>query len=66
MPSPISSRRVVVVSFLVDVLDVVTNLVVAVLTGSAVVFAEMAQGLADSLGSARGTTSSRSAPDSVR
>lgn len=52
MPSPISSRRVVVVSFLVDVLDVVTNLVVAVLTGSAVVFAEMAQGLADSLGSA--------------
>ena len=52
MPSPVSSRRVVVVSFLVDVLDVVTNLVVAILTGSAVVFAEMAQGLADSLGSA--------------
>jgi cation diffusion facilitator family transporter len=40
------------VSFLVDVLDVVTNLVVALLTGSAVVFAEMAQGLADSAGSA--------------
>ena len=36
MPSGISSRRVVVVSFLVDVLDVVTNLVVAILTGSAV------------------------------
>ena len=52
MPAPISSRRVVVVSFLVDVLDVVTNLVVALLTGSAVVFAEMAQGLADSVGSA--------------
>jgi len=43
---------VLVVSFLVDVLDVVTNLVVALLTGSAVVFAEMAQGIADSLGSA--------------
>lgn len=52
MPARISSRRVVVVSFLVDLLDVVTNLVVALLTGSAVVFAEMAQGLADSLGSA--------------
>lgn len=39
-------------SFWVDVLDVVTNLVVMLLTGSAVVFAEMAQGLADSLGSA--------------
>jgi len=52
MRSRISSRRVVLVSFLVDVLDVVTNLVVALLTGSAVVFAEMAQGLADSLGSA--------------
>ncbi len=52
MAARISSRRVVVVSFLVDVLDIVTNLVVALLTGSAVVFAEMAQGLADSLGSA--------------
>jgi cation diffusion facilitator family transporter len=47
-----SSRRVLVVSFLVDVFDVVSNLVVALLTGSAVVFAEMAQGLADSTGSA--------------
>ncbi len=44
-------RRVVVVSFFVDLLDVVTNLVVAILTGSAVVFGEMAQGLADSIGS---------------
>jgi cation diffusion facilitator family transporter len=52
MAHPISSRRVLLVSFLVDLLDVVTNLVVALLTGSAVVFAEMAQGLADSLGSA--------------
>lgn len=47
-----SSRRVLTVSFLVDVFDVVSNLVVALLTGSAVVFAEMAQGLADSTGSA--------------
>lgn len=47
----ISTGRVVTVSFLVDVLDIVTNLVVALLTGSAVVFAEMAQGAADSLGS---------------
>jgi len=47
-----SSRRVLLVSFLVDVFDVVSNLVVALLTGSAVVFAEMAQGLADSAGSA--------------
>ena len=47
-----SSRRVLTVSFLVDVFDVVSNLVVAILTGSAVVFSEMAQGLADSTGSA--------------
>lgn len=46
-----SRRRVVVVSFLVDLFDVVTNLVVALITGSAVVFAEMAQGVADSVGS---------------
>ena len=51
MASPISSRRVLVVSFLVDLLDVATNLAVAVITGSAVVFAEMAQGIADSIGS---------------
>jgi cation diffusion facilitator family transporter len=49
VPSP---RRVVVVSLLVDLIDVATNLVVALLTGSAVVFAEMAQGIADSFGSA--------------
>jgi len=52
MRAPISSRRVLLVSFIVDVFDVVSNLVVALLTGSAVVFAEMAQGLADSTGSA--------------
>jgi cation diffusion facilitator family transporter len=52
MAAPISSRRVLVVSFLVDLFDVGSNLVVALLTGSAVVFAEMAQGIADSTGSA--------------
>ncbi len=51
MTTTISSRRVVVVSFLVDLLDVITNLVVAILTGSAVIFGEMAQGIADSIGS---------------
>lgn len=52
MGTNVSSRRVLIVSFLVNVFDVVSNLVVAVLTGSAVVFAQMAQGLADSTGSA--------------
>lgn len=52
MNKAISSRRVLTVSFVVDLFDVVSNLVVALLTGSAVVFAEMAQGLADSTGSA--------------
>jgi cation diffusion facilitator family transporter len=52
MAKPVSSRRVLLVSLLVDVFDVVSNLVVAWLTGSAVVFSEMAQGLADSTGSA--------------
>ena len=49
-PAP-STRRVLAVSFAVDVLDVLTNLVVALLTGSAVIFAEMAQGVADAFGS---------------
>ena len=40
-----SQRRVVLVSFLVNLLDIGTNLVVAALTGSAVIFAEMARGL---------------------
>ncbi len=52
MTKTISARKVVVVSFLVDVLDVVTNLIVALITGSAVIFGEMAQGIADSIGSA--------------
>ena len=52
MASQISSRRVLTVSFLVDVFDVLSNLIVSIYTGSAVVFSEMAQGLADSSGSA--------------
>lgn len=50
-PAP-SSRRVLATSLIVNVLDVLMNLVVALLTGSAVVFAEMAKGLADASGSA--------------
>lgn len=50
-PASITTRRVVTVSLLVDVLDVLTCLVVAWLTHSAVVFAEMAQGVADVIGS---------------
>lgn len=46
-----SARRVVAVSLAVNLLDVVTNAVVAWLTGSAVIFSEMAKGLADALGS---------------
>lgn len=48
---PPSARRVVAVSLAVDLLDIVSNLVVATLTGSAVIFAEMAQGIADAIGS---------------
>lgn len=52
MSANVSARRVLLVSFLVNVFDVVSNLVVMLITGSAVVFAAMAQGLADSTGSA--------------
>ncbi|MHC4845589.1 MAG: cation diffusion facilitator family transporter [Planctomycetota bacterium] len=51
MSPSISTRRVVTISLLVDILDVVSCLVVALVTGSAAVFAEMAQGLADVVGS---------------
>lgn len=47
----ISTKRVITVSFIVDLFDIVSNLIVAILTGSAVIFAEMIQGVADSLGS---------------
>jgi cation diffusion facilitator family transporter len=49
--APPSTRRVLTVSFLVDLTDVATSLVVVLLTGSAVVFAELAQGVADVAGS---------------
>ncbi|MDQ2090653.1 cation diffusion facilitator family transporter [Marimonas arenosa] len=52
MAKKITQRKVVLVSFLVNLLDVITNLVVALVTGSAVVFGQMAQGLGDGVGSA--------------
>jgi cation diffusion facilitator family transporter len=51
MAGLITTRRVVATSLLVDLFDIVSNLVVALLTDSAVIFAEMAQGLADATGS---------------
>ena len=52
MKKDLPARRVIMVSFVVDLLDILTNLIVALVTGSAVVFSEMAQGVADSIGSA--------------
>jgi cation diffusion facilitator family transporter len=43
----ISTKRVLITSFLVDSLDVLINIVIAVITGSTVMFAEALQGLAD-------------------
>lgn len=43
----VSERRVLITTFLVDLLDVAINLVVAILTGSVVLLAEFFQGLAD-------------------
>jgi divalent metal cation (Fe/Co/Zn/Cd) transporter len=43
----ISERRVLVTTFLVDLLDVALNLSVAILTGSVVMLSEFFQGLAD-------------------
>lgn len=51
MSRKISTKRIVIVSFLVDLFDILSNFVVAILTGSAVIFAEMIQGVTDSLGS---------------
>jgi cation diffusion facilitator family transporter len=65
-PGAVTTRQVVTVSLSVDILDVITNFVVAMITGSAVVFAEMAQGLADACGSAFlliGDVRSRRPPD---
>jgi cation diffusion facilitator family transporter len=43
----ISTTRALLTSFVVDAIDVVTNTVVAIITGSAVMLAEALQGLAD-------------------
>lgn len=45
--SAITTKRALVTSFLVDLLDVVMNFVVAAITGSAVMIAEAMEGLAD-------------------
>ena len=45
--STISTRRALVTSFLVDISDFVLNLTIAIVTGSAVMFAETMQGFAD-------------------
>jgi cation diffusion facilitator family transporter len=45
--SKISERRVIVTTFVVDLLDVALNLTVAILTGSVVMLSEFFQGLAD-------------------
>lgn len=52
MPTPVTTRRVVVTSLLVDLFDIVSNMFVTIFTNSAVIFAEMAQGIADGTGSA--------------
>lgn len=51
MSNPITTRRVVITSLMVDLFDIASNLVVTLITNSAVVFAEMAQGIADATGS---------------
>lgn len=43
----VSEKRVLVTTFVVDLLDVAVNLVVAIITGSVVMLAEFFQGLAD-------------------
>jgi len=51
MPSKLTAKRVVLISVLVDVSDIVVNLAVALLSGSVVVLAEFFQGLADFISS---------------
>ncbi|KKR74572.1 MAG: Cation diffusion facilitator family transporter, partial [Candidatus Curtissbacteria bacterium GW2011_GWD1_40_8] len=43
----ISAKKVLVTSFLVDLLDIAMNLAVAIITGSVVMLAELLQGIAD-------------------
>lgn len=47
----ISTKKVIIISFVVDILDIFSNLTVSILTGSAVIFSEFVQGVADSVGS---------------
>ncbi|HKX24108.1 MAG TPA: cation diffusion facilitator family transporter [Candidatus Saccharimonadales bacterium] len=47
MSASVSTKRALVTSFLVDLLDVVMNFTVAAITGSAVMIAEAMEGLAD-------------------
>lgn len=47
-----TTRRVLLISLAVDFIDIVTNLVVVLLTGSAVIFAELLQGVIDFIGTA--------------
>ncbi len=61
MSATITTRRVVVTSLLVDLFDIVSNLVVALITSSAVVFAEMAPLV---IPNAVGIISGRTAPQS--
>lgn len=43
----LTAKRVIVTSFLVDVLDIILNLTVVVITGSVVMFTELLEGIAD-------------------
>jgi divalent metal cation (Fe/Co/Zn/Cd) transporter len=47
----LSTKRVILTSFFVDLIDVVIGLIVAVLTGSVVLLAELFQGISDLLSS---------------
>ncbi len=46
-PASISAKRVVVTSFIVDLIDIVLSLIVTVLSGSVVMLAQALQGVAD-------------------
>ena len=51
MGTKISARRVILTSFFVDLLDIVINVAVALLTGSVVMIAELFQAIADLISS---------------
>ena len=46
-----STKKIVLTSFVVNTIDVIINLVVAIMTGSAIIFAETVHGIVDSIGS---------------